>query len=534
MDDRMIQKPEQNEEVEIDLKRIFDAILKKAWLIALAAILCAAIAFGGTLAFITPMYQSSAMFYVNNSSLSVGEATLSLSSADLSASRNLVDTYVVILNTRQTLLDVIDYAGVEVTYKELKENITAGAVSKTEVFRVTVVNEDPEKAEKLANAVAYILPKRISTIIEGTSAKIVDTAVVSSVPSSPNYTKNTAIGFLIGFALTAIVVVLSEIMDVSIRVEEDIARVTNHPVLAAVPDMVAPTKGGYYNRYGYRYGYGYGNNKNKKKQTVAGQQEQVDLIGDDISFAAAEAYKLLRTKLQFSFADEKTCHVLGVSSALTGEGKSLTSVNLAFSLSQLNKRVLLIDCDMRRPSLAAKLSIDKTPGLSDFLSGQHKLEDLFQACNIKNNETAFHVIAAGQNPPNPIELLSSARMERLLTALHEHYDYVILDLPPVCEVSDALAVAKIVDGLLMVVRQNYCDRIALGSAVRQFEFVGSRLLGMIYNCTTEDGSRYGYGYRKYYRRYYNRYNKYNKYSHKYEGAYMSAKKQTKNAQKGEK
>jgi Mrp family chromosome partitioning ATPase len=118
------------------------------------------------------------------------------------------------------------------------------------------------------------------------------------------------------------------------------------------------------------------------------------------------------------------------------------------------------------------------------------------------------VITAGQNPPNPIELLSSDRMKKALELLRKTYDYVILDLPPVCEVSDAMAVAKETDGMLMVVRQNYCDRLALAEFVRQFDFIDARTLGVVFNCADEHGIGYGKGYyKRYYKSYYRQYGK---------------------------
>ena len=515
MDEKTLEK--QHEEIEIDLQRLFGALLNKAWLIALVAIICAAAVFLGTLFFITPKYQSSAMFYVNNSSLSLGEASLSISSADISASRGLVKSYIVILNTRETLNDVIDYAGVDRTYGEVRGMIAAAAVDSTEIFRVTVTSEDPVEAEKLADAISYILPKRISNIIEGSSARVVDTAVQPSSPSSPSYTKNTAIGLLAGMVLAAMLVIIRELLDVTIRTEEDITQNCKHPVLASVPDMEAHSKSG------YGYYYGYGKKKSAYAKAAPTDGKKPDMVGGNISFLAAESYKLLRTKLQFSFADEGGCRVIGVSSALTGEGKSLTAVNMAYSLSELGKRVLLIDCDMRRPSLAEKIPVKRFPGLSDFLSGQVTEAEMVQNCNIKGNEQAFHAIASGRIPPNPMELLSSAKMERMVRQTRDAYDYVILDLPPVGEVSDALAVSKLTDGMLLVVRQNYCDRIALGAAVRQFEFVGTKILGLVHNCTSDHGAGYGSKYyRRYYRRYYKRY--YNKYYRKYGGQYAQADK----------
>ena len=500
----MEEKTLKNDEIEIDLQRLVVALVKKGWLIGISAVVGALAALVVTVMFITPKYQSSAMFYVNNNSLSLGETSLSISSADISASKSLVNSYIVILNTRESLMDVIDYAGVDRTYSEVKNMVAAEAVGSTEIFRVTVTSPDPQEAEKIADAIAYVLPKRIGSIIEGTSAKVVDAAVLPTRSSSPNYTKNTMIGFVVGLALAAAFVVIKELLDITIRKEEDIAQTCTHPVLAAVPDMDVDTKGGYY--------YGYGSKKDRHK-SPGKKGTPLNLVGGGISFAAAESYKLLRTKLQFSFADEKTCHIIGVSSALTGEGKSLTSINLAYTTSQLGKRVLLIDCDLRRPSLSEKLPISRTPGLSDFLSGQTGAENLIQRCSLKEGALAFHAIAPGHMPPNPLELLSSNRMEKLLAKLRESYDYIILDLPPVGEVSDALAAARFTDGMLVVVRQNYCDRMALNAAVRQFEFVDAKILGVVFNCTSEDGKGYS---NKYYKRYYRRY--YRAYDRSYRAA----------------
>ena len=124
---------------------------------------------------------------------------------------------------------------------------------------------------------------------------------------------------------------------------------------------------------------------------------------------------------------------------------------------------------------------------------------------IEGEEDAFQVVSAGRNPPNPVELLSSAKMMDLLEKLRKTYDYVILDLPPVGEVSDALAIAKQIDGILLVVRQDYCNRMALNAAINQFEFVECRILGTVFNCTNEEGAGYG---RKYYSKYGRKYYRY--------------------------
>ena len=498
---------EKNEEIEIDLKRLFVALVNKAWLIGIVAVICAVAVFLGTVFFVEPKYQSTAMFYVNNNSFSLGETSLSITSSDISASKSLVNTYIVILQTRESLNDVIDYAGVKRTYGQVKNMISAAAVDSTQVFKVVVTSTDPVEAEKIADAIAYILPKRISSIIEGTSAKVVDSAVLPSGPSSPNYTKNAIIGFVLGLAGMAFWVLIRALLDITIRTEEDIAQSCKHPVLASVPDMEVHSKDSPY--------YGYGKTRKPHQKSSNKGKKATPLVGGNISFAAAESYKLLRTKLQFSFVDEGNCRIIGVSSAIHGEGKSLTSVNLACSMAQLGKRVLLIDCDMRQPTLAEKLPLDRSCGLSDYLTGQSGSEKIVQNCVIKDNEWRFHAISSGRIPPNPMELLSSARMEKMLTLLREKYDYIILDLPPVGEVGDALAAAKLTDGMLMVVRQHYCNRIALNGAVRQFEFVDAKILGVVFNCTVEEigGYRSRY-YSRYYRRYYNRnYRQYGYYNH---------------------
>lgn len=484
---------ERNEELEIDIQRLIGAVMRRIWLILLAAVSGAVISFLVTFFFVTPQYESSAMFYVNNNSLSVGDASFSLTSSDITASKSLVDSYIVIMQTRASLNDVIDYAEVNRSYDELKRMINASAVNSTEIFQVVVTSPDPQEAEKIANAIAYILPKRIASIIEGTSAKVVDAAVVAAKPSSPSYLVNTLIGFALGVTLSVSYIILRVIFDTTIRGEEDITMNTKHPILAAVPDMEAPSKGGYY----YTSNTG---QSNTPKTGLTGHTKQVPLVGSEIGFAASEAYKLLRTRLQFSFADDSDCRVIGISSALSGEGKSLTAINLAHSFSQLGEKVLLIDCDMRRPSLSSKLPVAKAPGLSNFLSGQSSLDGVFQYCGLPGEEKAFAVIAAGRNPPNPVELLSSARMKKMLEALRKPYDYIILDLPPVGEVSDALVVAKSTDGMLLVSRQNYGDRVSFSSAIRQFEAVDSRILGVVMNAAQENTSGYGKRYKKYYYR----------------------------------
>lgn len=517
----MNEQKKTGENTEIDLKRLFNAVWHRFWVILVVGVLCAAIAFVGTYYLIKPKYQSSVKFYVNNSSI-----TDILSSSGISASRDLVDTYIEILMSRDTLEDVSEQAGVEYTYSQIKPMITAAAVNDTEIFEVIVTSTDKEEAKAIADAVEIVLSKRIETVTKADDmVRIVEHPVVAGYPSSPSYLKNTVLGLLVGLVLMIGFVVLREIFDVTIRTEEDIQRSCKHPLLAKVPDMTAHNRGGYYRYYRYYGGYGaYGKSAEKAKggKKNTNEPKETILVGSGISFAASEAYKMLRTKIQFSFT-EGDCHVLGVSSAMAGEGKSLTSTNLAYSLAQLNKRVLLIDCDMRRPSLAEKLKIQKHPGLSNYLTGHASMAEVTQDITL-DLDTPMQVITAGRNPPNPMELLSSEKMARAIDGLKEKYDYIILDLPPVGEVGDAMAVAKLTDGILLVSCQDYGTRVALSNAINQFEFIDAKILGVVLN-RASDGKR-SYGYRYYYRRYYKHYGYYSRYK-SYESAAQAATEEAK-------
>lgn len=481
----------------IDLLKLFNALIRRIWLIMLAAIIFGAGAFIGTKKLITPMYQSDVMFYVNNSSINLSNAALSVTSGDLSAAKSLVDSYIVILNARTTLEDVIDYAGVEMTPGQLKNEISASAVNKTEIFRVTVTDADPVLADKLADSIAFILPKKISNIIDGTSAKIVDSSIVAAKPCSPNTMKNTMMGVLLGVAISCGLIMLEFLMDNIIRTAEEFEQICKYPLLAEIPDMEEAAKSG------YSYGYSRESKKQSKKNLP---KTESDLIGNKISFAASEAYKTLRTKVQFSFADDKNCHIIGMSSAMPNEGKSITSVNLAYAMAQLEKKVLIIDADMRKPTLAQKIGVNKYPGLSNYLINQVASEKILQ--KFDNGEgTVFDVITAGKNPPNPMELLSSSRMQTLLDMFRDKYDYIIIDLPPVCEVSDAMVVSKMCDGMVLVSRQDYCVRQLFSEAVAQFEFAGAKVLGIAFNCTKDNGVKYT----KYYKKAYGKYGRYSRY-----------------------
>lgn len=219
-------------------------------------------------------------------------------------------------------------------------------------------------------------------------------------------------------------------------------------------------------------------------------------FGANMSFAASEAYKLLRTNITFSFpAGGETCRVIGITSTVSSEGKSMTACNLAYSLAEAGKKTLLMDGDLRLPTVADKLGLKSSPGLSNLLISDRDHRLVIQPCSAMEG---MDVLCAGDITPNPSELLGSERMAQLLRELASAYEYIIVDLPPVTVVTDALVMAKLLHGVIMVVRNGVVEQRALDDAMRQMKLVGLRVLGFVYNGSRqESGKRYYRGYEKY-------------------------------------
>ncbi len=246
------------DEIEIDLLHLIKILWSKGWIVVASMLLAGAIAFSYALLFITPLYTSSAMMYVNNSSFEVGASSFSISTGELSAAKSLLDTYVVIMKARTTLEEVIEEADLEYTYRELSGMITAASVNDTEVFQITATSPDPAEAELIVDTIVEILPDRISEIVDGSSVRIVDTAILPTARSSPSYTKYAIVGMILGFALSCGVIVVLDLMNNTIRDEDHIAEKYNLPLLAVVPDMRVKKN----SSYGY---YSYGKSEQEEK-----------------------------------------------------------------------------------------------------------------------------------------------------------------------------------------------------------------------------------------------------------------------------
>lgn len=218
------------------------------------------------------------------------------------------------------------------------------------------------------------------------------------------------------------------------------------------------------------------------------------LIDNEMPFAVQEAYKLLRTNIMFSIAEEK-CKTIVVTSSVQGEGKSVTSINLAYALAKNNMKVLLIDCDLRLPTIAQKMNLPNKPGLTNFLYSGVDINRVIQ----KIEKDGLYVIPAGDTPPNPSESLGSVGMKKLLEVVEKVFDYIILDTPPVCTVTDASILAKRASGVVLVVRQGVATFESVDSALAQLKISDANVLGTVITGTIADKKaykKYGYGYER--------------------------------------
>ena len=230
--------------------------------------------------------------------------------------------------------------------------------------------------------------------------------------------------------------------------------------------------------------------KSSGSDNAGSQTIHLDL--PELPFAAREAINILRGNIQLSGFKLKT---VALTSCHANEGKSSVAMYLAASLASLKKKTLFLDCDIRNSVVRNRYNItEKQPGLTEFLCG---VEPIVKVICHTDRDKYLDVILSGAVAPNPSELLSGVYFSKLLSILRSHYDYIILDTPPVNVVVDGVMVAKQCDGTILVVESGVTDRAQALHAKRQLDFAGVKLLGCVLNKVGSDKSGYGYGYGKY-------------------------------------
>ena len=239
--------------------------------------------------------------------------------------------------------------------------------------------------------------------------------------------------------------------------------------------------------------------KMKKNKKVNNQVKTIN-ISDEADFRLVESYKALRTNLLLSLSlkeGDTKCHRVLLTSSIPGEGKSTTVVNLAITLVQMQARVLIIDADMRKPTVHKYFGLESRLGLSNLLSGMNTKEQCVYSID---NIPGLSVIPAGILPPNPSELLGSNAMKRLLAEFEKDYDYIIIDTPPINVVADALAVVQEVDGVVFVVAQDRTGYPEVSKAMETLRFANANVIGAVLNHSQNDknkgsySSKYKYAY----------------------------------------
>jgi capsular exopolysaccharide synthesis family protein len=285
---------------------------------------------------------------------------------------------------------------------------------------------------------------------------IVDKAV-SANKHRPNIPMNLAVSLLLGLVLGLLLVLLLEYMDDTLKNPEDVEKRLNLPVLGVIPKLKA--------------------------------NETLEEVTADVRSAFAEAYRSVRTALQFATATG-TPRSLLITSASPSEGKSTAAVTIGRNFSQIGKRVLLIDSDMRKPSMHKKLGIDNSIGLSNFLAGLVGINDVVR----ETEHPGLHVITTGPLPPNPAELLHDDNMLRLLAHGLKHYDQIIIDGPPVMGLADAPIISSNVEGVLLIVEAGATRKLAASTAVKRLHAARARLVGVLINKFEAKHAAYGYGY----------------------------------------
>lgn len=442
--------------------RDFLGVLGTRWRI-IAVSLLAVVAAAAVQTMLTPaVYASSSKIYLR--------ATQPASAS----TNNQVATYAVSASDLATYLDVLTSPSVEEPLR-LRLGLpsdfplsVSGEVSQTSnMMTITATGGDPQLVARVATEVGPVLAdvatKKFSPLLaangQSVEATTITPATVPGEPTSPNAKRNLALGGLLGLALGIGLALLRHTLDTKVRSKDDIAALSNRPILGDIP-MVKSVKGGLLS------------------------------LENDPHGRHAESIRRLRTNILF--VDVTTGgHSFVVTSSVPGEGKTTTTVNLALAMADAGSKVLLIDGDLRNPSVASTMGLDGSFGLTTLLLGQAEPDDVVQ----RWRETTLHVLPAGPVPPNPSELLGSEPMEALFGKLAHDYDFILVDSPPVVPVIDAVLINKLTHGLIMVVGAERTKKRDLASAVQSLETVDAPVAGFALNMVSSGSSsahRYGY------------------------------------------
>lgn len=445
-------------------------ILRKNWLIIVMAMLLGVAAAAAYSLTRTPLYESRSTVFVSSQSGS----TISELQQGSNFTQSRVTTYTNLVTAPIVMNPVISRLDLEMTPGRLAEKITATSPLNTTLITISVEDADPTRAADIANALAASLTEAVETIETPNGSDTspvrltrVSDALPALAPSSPNTTLNLMLGALVGLAIGIGVAVLRSVLDTRVRTPQDVAAVTDSPLIGAI--AFDPKAG-----------------------------ERPLIVHADPLSPRAESFRTLRTNLQFLDMEGRSSFV--VTSSVPSEGKSTTTINLAIALADAGKRVALLDTDLRKPKVAEYLGIEGGAGLTDVLIGRARVGDVM----LPWGGRSMWVMPAGKIPPNPSELLGSNQMQVLLQALERDFDIVLCDAPPLLPVTDAAILSKETSGAIVIVSAGRTNRHQLGHAVDALATVGAKVAGVVLSMVPTKGpdayaygSTYGYGYGAY-------------------------------------
>lgn len=385
--------------------------------------------------------------------------------------QNQVASFARLATTPVVLGPVVEELDLDVPTTELAGRVEAAAPVDTVLVEITVTESSPAGSARVANAVATSLADVVERLApedaDGrptVSAATVTPAQEPAEPASPDPLLDLAAGLVLGLVLGFALAWARDSLDSRVRDAAALAEVTALPVVGTLG--VLPRS------FGGR-----------------------PVVVDHPHHPQAESFRHLRTNVQFlQVPDARTgdepasAHVLLTTSTLPNEGKSTVAVNLACALAETGARVLLIDADLRRPTVATYLGIEGGAGLTTALIGQAAWDDLVQEWGT----AGLSVLPSGPVPPNPAELLGSPAMERLIGQLRVRYDYVVIDTAPVLAVTDGVVLSRAVDGTLVVANAARVRRTQLAESLDALSRVGSRVLGVVLNQVERDEESYAY------------------------------------------
>lgn len=381
-----------------------------------------------------------------------------------SFAQSRVKSYVAVVTSPDVLDRIRTDLSLPLTNEQLKDRLTATAAVDTTLIEVSATDSSPAQAASIANSAA----RAFATVIEEfetpadssvSAIKVLITtpALAPASPQSPNIPVNAAIGLFLGILVGLSAAALRELLDVSIKAPEDLAATAGAPLLAAI---VADTQA--------------------HRQPIAAR---VNARGP-----RAEGFRQLRTNLQFVDVDHPP-RVIAVNSAVPGEGKTATAINIAAALAESGARVCLIDADLRRPMIAEVMGLVSEVGLTNVLIGQIPLAEAVQEVG------ALRVLTSGPLPPNPSELLASNHTRDIIRSIADDHDFVIVDTAPLLPVADGAEMAASADGSILVARWGSTTFAQVRRSTEALERVDARLIGVVLNRVPgRFAGAYGYTY----------------------------------------